>query len=531
MLQQLGNRHAQHSFAQIPAVNMQRSSFDRSHQVKDTFSFDYLIPFMIDEIIPGDTVNIDVNSFSRLTAAAQKNPVLDNAYMDFFFFFVPNRLVWNNWEKFCGAQDDPGDSTSFLIPSLATGLTASVGSIYDKMEIPTGITNISTQNKISALPFRAYNLIWNQWFRDQNLQDSLTVEKGDGPDATNLYQLKKRGKRHDYFTSSLPWPQKGTAVDLPLGLSAPVLTNNDAIEIKGTSDGTTKNLIFTGNAAGTGMSYSGANIAQQNTRFVTSGLYTDLSSATAATINQLREAWQIQSILELDARGGTRYTEILQSHFQVTSPDFRLQRPEYLGGGSTRLNSHIVAQTSPTSGSNALGQLAAFTTQSTIGKNIGFSKSFVEHGYLIGLVAARTEISYQQGLDRLFAKQTRYDFFWPKLQELGEQPIYNYELMAQGTSADDDVFGYQERYAEYRFKNSKIKGQFRSTYATPLDSWHYAEEFSTLPSLNSTFIESSSPVDRTIAVAGEHILFDCWVKQIHARPMLTYSVPSTIGRF
>ena len=523
----LGNRYSQHSFAQVPDVRMSRSQFDRSFTVKDTFDFDYLVPIFIDEIIPGDTCNLNVNVFARL--ATQKVPVMDNMYIDYFFFFVPNRLVWTNWERFNGAQDDPGDSTDYVVPTitLSTGTGASVGSIYDKFGIPTQVDNL----EINALPLRAYNLIWNTWFRDQNLQNSLVISTDDGPDADTEYTLLKRGKRHDYFTSALPWPQKGTAVDLPLGTSAPVKSNDLIPEVRVPGVYNSVDLLA---QAGVNAIISSSTNTGANAGIVwgsETGMYADLSSATAATINQLREAWQVQSILELDARGGTRYVEILQAHFNVISPDFRLQRPEFLGGGQTRISSHPVPQTAPTSGSNAQGQLAAFGTASSVGKSIGFTKSFVEHGYVIGLACARADITYQQGLNRMWSRQTRFDFFWPKLQEIGEQAILNKEIYAQANSSDDLVFGYQERYAEYRYKPSEIHGEFRSTYTTPLDQWHMAEEFGSLPALNSTFIVQSTPIDRAIAVAGTHLLFDAWFDYKHARPMLTYSVPSTLGRF
>jgi hypothetical protein len=529
-MQGLGNRHSQHSFAQIPNVHSTRSAFDRSFTIKDTFNFDQLVPIFCDEILPGDTCNVTAHTFARLTSTATKNPIMDNMYLDFFFFFVPNRLVWANWEKFNGAQDNPGDSISFVIPSLATGATFTNGSLFDHFGLPTGVTNITTQNQINVLPLRAYNLIWNQWFRDQGTQNSVTVATDNGPDSQANYTVLKRGKRHDYFTSALTAPQRGTAVTMPLGSSAPVLRTANAQQWNAY-------IISTNTLAGAGTNTINSSGNATNTTNLISydpngGLYTDLTNATASTINQLRQAWQIQSLLELDNRGGTRYVEIIRAHWNVISPDFRLQRAEYLGGGSTRFNSNPVAQTAPTSGSNAQGQLAAFATQSTGGGNVGFTKSFVEHGYVIGLAAARADITYQQGLNRMWNRSTRYDFFWPKLQELGEQTVLNKEIMCQGTSADAVAFGYQERYAEYRYKPSEIRGQFRSNYSTPLDMWHLAESFATLPTLGSTFIQSNTPIDRTLAITGSvQILMDCFFQYHHARAMLAYSVPSTIGRF
>lgn len=527
----LGSRMSQHNFSQTPAVHMARSQFDRSHTVKDTFNFDYLTPCFIDEIIPGDTMNLRTAMFARL--ATQKVPIMDNMYIDFFFFFIPSRLVWNNWEKFNGAQDDPGDSTDYVIPTITTTAVTGepVNSIFDKMGIPTGVPNL----EINALPLRCYNLCWSEWFRDQNLQDRVVVNKDDGPDLPSEYTLLKRGKRHDYFTSCLPWPQKGPAIELPLGTSAPVIQNpaSPTVNMYTATEGVSGyNKLRWSNSIGV-TSASPHNDSEDLYFHPTlTGLMSDLSSATAATINQLRQAFSVQSMYELDARGGTRYVEILQAHFNVTSPDFRLQRPEYLGGGQTRINSHPVAQTTPTEGSNPQAALAAFATASDQGSNIGFTHSFVEHGYVLGLMCARADLTYQQGLNRMWSRQTRFDYFWPKLQELGEQAVLNKEIFAQGNATDENVFGYQERYAEYRYKPSEIRGEFRSTYATSLDVWHLAEEFASLPALNADFIVQNTPIERAIAVPSEpDLLIDLYFQIKHARPMLTYSVPSTLGKF
>lgn len=527
----IGNRSSQHNFNLIPDVRQARSVFDRSFGLKDTFNFDYLVPILVDEIIPGDTANVSLNHFTRL--ATQIVPVMDNLYIDFFFFFVPNRLLWDNWERFCGSQDNPADSISYILPSLDafTAGGPEVDTIYDKFGLPTDVASAYTLG--NTLPLRAYNLIWKEWFRDENLQDSPVINTDNGPDQIADYALLKRGKRKDYFTGALPWLQKGTAVSLPLGTTAPVTTTGETVvfapQAGSYSDGRLYHVVTAPNHL-TVANNTGSAVDSYVKFGATTGLQTDLTNATAATINSLRQAIQVQGLLELDARGGTRYVELLAAHFGVTSPDFRLQRPEYLGGGSSRINSHPVAQNSPTSGSNYFAQLGAFGTSS--GQGIGFSKSFVEHGYIIGLACARADITYQQGLNKMWSRSTRYDFFWPKLQELGEQAVLNKEIYLQGTSQDTQVFGYQERYSEYRYKPSEIHGQFRSTYATPIDQWHMAEKFTSLPALNSTFIVQSTPIARALAnTSAPHLLFDGFFSYKHARPMVTHSVPVTLGRF
>jgi len=540
------NRSADlHNFAMIPRADIPRASFRMQRTHKVTFDAGFLVPIICEEVLPGDAWSVSMTAFTRL--ATPIFPVMDNLHLDTFCFFVPNRLLWSNWQRFMGEQDDPGDSIDFLVPVCTTvsGVGFAVNSLYDYLGLPT-VGQITPGNNFSvnSLPLRAYNLIYNEWFRDENLINSVPKLMGDGPDDPANFTLLKRGKRHDYFTSCLPFPQKGDVVSLPLGTSAPVIGIGHFGTMPSLADGSTfrettgTRVYAQASPINDTVDASGGSrrwYAEHNSAADLPNIRADLSQATAATINDIRQAFQIQRLLERDARGGTRYTEIIRAHFGVLSPDARLQRPEYLGGGTSNITVNPIAQTSGTGvtgGTTPLGNLGAMGTGLT---SNGFSQVFTEHGYIICMVSVRADLSYQQGLRKLWSRRSRYDFYFPAFAMLGEQAVLRKEIYMTGVPANDDaVFGYQERWAEYRYSPSMICGLFKSTSAGTIDPWHLAQRFTVAPVLNQSFIEETPPIDRILAVSsqtGKQFLFDGFIDMRVARSMPLYSVPGLIDHF
>jgi len=523
-----------HRFAMIPRPDVPRSSFRIQKTHKTTMDAGWLVPIYLDEVLPGDTFNVRMTAFARLSTPLF--PTMDNLHLESFFFFVPNRLVWRNWVRLMGEQANPDDTTSFSVPQTTSPSNGyAVGSLQDHMGLPT-VGQVGSGNTVthSAMWLRAYNLIWNEWFRDENIQDPVTFDRtSDGPDPHTNFTLLKRGKRKDYFTGCLPWPQKGDPVTLPLGTSAPVVRNPnsataDAFFLYGGTTPPTPGQVTTTTGGE-------INVGGQGVNLNPASLFADLSSATAATINQLRQSFQVQKLLERDARGGTRYTELVRAHFGVMPQDARLQRPEFLGGGHSPVTLSPIAQTQQTDvDGTPLGTLAAMGT--AVHGGHGFSQSFVEHGMVIGLISVRADLTYQQGLRKMWSRKTRYDYYWPAFAHLGEQAVLNKEIFCVGDAQqDDDVFGYQERWAEYRYNPSEITGLFRSTASGTLDGWHYSQRFTNLPALVPIFIEENPPIERTLAVGsaanGQQFIVDTFFDSIAARPLPMYSVPGLIDHF
>mgnify|MGYP000595077930 CR=1 FL=1 len=522
-------------FAHAPSAEINRSTFDRSHAYKTTFDGGRLIPVFLDEVLPGDTFKMNSTMFSRM--ATPLKPVLDNAHMDVHFFFVPNRLIWDNWTRFMGERktiDD--DITGLTIPTTTMSQASlTTGTLGNYFGLP--YRNSGGDLTVSALPFRAYSLIFDEWYRDENLRPGYHIAMGDGPDTiwANA-NPQRRGKRHDYFTSCLPWPQKGSAVEIPIATNAPVKgigvgpsgTPAGAVNNAKESDGVTRNYASTYHPWTANQIY----VEESTTQAGFPNIYADLSSATAVTINDLRTAFQIQKVLERDARGGTRYIELVLSHFGVRSDDARLQRPEFLGGSHSMINVNPVAATAyvgDTENAVPQGNLAAYATSLNKCK---WEKSFTEHGFVIGIVSTRADLTYQQGIERHWKRASRYDYYLPALAHLGEQAVLTGEIFANGTAADDTVFGYQERWAELRYKPSRITGEFASDQEQSLDIWHYSQQFNSAPTLSASFIDDNPPFKRTLAVQNEpEFLLDAWFDLKCTRPMPTYSIPGLIDHF
>lgn len=560
------SRNQNSRFSTLPKANISRSQFDRSSSLKTSFNVGDVVPFYLDEVLPGDTFKISTSKVVRFQTLL--TPMMDNVYLDTYYFFVPNRLVWDHWKEFNGENTQSAwiPEVEYSIPQVTAPSGGwNIGTIADYFGIPTGVSGLS----VSALPFRAYTMIMNEWFRDQNLVDPLLLDTDDttrvGSNDAGIDKVELGGKPfvaakyHDYFTSCLPAPQKGPDVMIPVtgaGAALPVVPlNQDSLTSPGLPSGMINGVsagypntsgfpfkYFSGFSPSSSTSYDNFDdvpkfdlvpVSSGTSGFtVPANLWAiNTGSQAAATINQLRMAFQIQKLYERDARGGTRYTEILRSHFGVVSPDARLQRPEYLGGNRIPININQVIQTSGTvEGSTPQGATAGQSL--TTDRHSDFTKSFTEHGYVIGLLVARYDHTYQQGLDRLWSRKGRFDFYWPVLANIGEQAVKNKEIYAQGTEVDDEVFGYQEAWAEYRYKPNRVTGEMRSSAPASLDVWHLGDDYSALPRLSAEWIqEDAKTVDRVLAVqssVSNQLFADLYVKNICTRPMPMYSIPGLI---
>ena len=560
------NRNVESHFALNPTrIDMSRSTFDRSASVKTSFNVGDIIPFFLEEVLPGDT--FDVRSSKVVRMQTLLTPMMDNVYLDTYYFFVPNRLVWTHWKEFNGENTESAwiPQTEYSVPQITAPTGGwSVGTLADYFGLPTGVAGIS----VSALPFRAYALVMNEWFRDQNLQDPLVVPVDDATvqgvnSGTFVSDVAKGGKPyiaakyHDYFTSCLPSPQKGPDVTLSVASQGdlPVMTGAEIpfadykrrsesdpfpnrFLIKTTTGGinptgwATFNQGLSSNSSGQLDGYTNGASSSGTAAYPTNLWAVNSGNAIVATINQLRLAFQIQKLYERDARGGTRYIEVLKSHFGVTSPDARLQRPEYLGGNRVPINVNQVIQQSGTGAGADTPQGTVVGMSQTTDSNSDFMKSFTEHGYIIGVMVARYDHTYQQGIERHWSRKTRFDYYWPVFANIGEQAVKNKEIFAQGNSKDDEVFGYQEAWSDYRYKPNRVTGEMRSAYAQSLDVWHLADDYSSLPSLSDCWIrEDKNTVDRVLAVkssVSNQLFADIYVKNRATRPMPMYSIPGLI---
>jgi hypothetical protein len=550
------NRNVESHFALNPTrIDLSRSTFDRSSSVKTSFNAGDIVPFFLEEVLPGDTFNVKSSKVVRMQTLL--TPMMDNVYLDTYYFFVPNRLVWQHWKEFNGENTESAwiPETTYEVPQITSpaGTGWDVGTIADYFGIPTGIPNLS----VSALPFRAYALVMNEWFRDQNLQDPLVVPLDDATVAgvnTGLFvsDVAKGGKPyiaakyHDYFTSCLPAPQKGPDVLIPSATAGeyPVVTRSQNIDgslitqplhVKylGTPTVSPNTPLFSGSGVQDSTRYVNAesSTGQSNGSPVFDNLWAVASGGIGATINQLRLAFQVQKLYERDARGGSRYIEILKSHFGVTSPDARLQRPEYLGGNRVPININQVIQQSGTqSGTTPQGTVVGMSQ--TTDSHSDFIKSFTEHGFIIGVMCARYDHTYQQGLERFWSRKDRFDYYWPVFANIGEQAVKNKEIYAQGNAEDDEVFGYNEAWADYRYKPNRVTGEMRSAYKQSLDVWHLADDYASRPSLSDSWIrEDKANIDRVLAVqssVSNQFFADIFVQNRATRAMPIYSVPGLI---
>jgi hypothetical protein len=551
------NRNVESHFALNPTrIDMSRSTFDRSASVKTSFNVGDIVPFFLEEVLPGDTFNVHSSKVVRMQTLL--TPMMDNVYLDTYYFFVPNRLVWNHWKAFNGENTESAwiPQTEYSVPQITAPAGGwNVGTLADYFGLPTGVAGIS----VSALPFRAYALVINEWFRDQNLQDPLVVPVDDATvqgvnSGVFVSDVAKGGlpyiaaKYHDYFTSCLPSPQKGPDVTLSVVSQGdlPVIAKLDKtplssvpVKVEQFTSSSSSWINIPGGTLGldpNGSSNMGVAVgipSMTTTELGFSNLWAKNSgNAIVATINQLRMAFQIQKLYERDARGGTRYIEVLKSHFGVTSPDARLQRPEYLGGNRVPINVNQVIQQSGTGAGADTPQGTVVGMSQTTDSHDDFMKSFTEHGYIIGVMVARYDHTYQQGVERHWSRKTRFDFYWPVFANIGEQAVKNKEIFAQGTSVDDEVFGYQEAWSDYRYKPNRVTGEMRSAYAQSLDVWHLADDYDNLPALSDSWIrEDKNTVDRVLAVkstVSNQLFADIYIKNRATRPMPMYSIPGLI---